>query len=300
MRGSLSQSRPVAATKAKGIQGMGASVITSANTGAANSGAADTGIPGTGSGGTGSLAPHLPYLRRHARALAGSQPRGDQYVRAALEAVLAAPDLLNPPAPPRLALFRLFHRFWDPVNAPAAGGETLVPSGREALLLTTVEEFSPAEAALILGRDEDWIADAIESARDEIARAIRSRVLVIEDEPVIAMHIVQIVEGMGHDVVATAATREDAVAQAARTRPDLVLADIQLADGSSGIDAVADILSAITVPVVFITAYPERLLTGQRAEPTFLVTKPFDSENVVATVGHALLAASGLAKVAAD
>jgi len=236
---------------------------------------------------TGALAPHLPYLRRHARALAGSQQRGDSNVRGALEAVLAEPALLQPAAPARLTLFRLFHRFWN--DADAETGQ--MSAGRAALLLTTVEEFSVAEAAIILAQDEAAVAAAIADARSDIARTIRSRVLVIEDEPVIAMHIVQIVEAMGHEVVATAATRTDAVAEAARTRPDLVLADIQLADGSSGIDAVADILAAITVPVVFITAYPERLLTGERTEPAFLVTKPFDADNVIATVGHALLAA---------
>jgi CheY-like chemotaxis protein len=243
--------------------------------------------------GTRALAPHLPFLRRHARALAGSQPRGDRYVRAALEAVLEAPALLAPDGSPRLQLFRLFHRFWNPVNGGgAADGERLERSGREALLLTTVEEFTVEEAATVLGLTVDETAEQITRAREEIANQIRSRVLVIEDEPVIAMHIEQIVEDMGHDVVASAMTRDEAVAEAARVQPDLVLADIQLADGSSGLDAVADILDMLDVPVVFITAYPERLLTGEanRQEPTFLVTKPFEPDNLVATIGHALLA----------
>jgi len=71
-------------------------------------------------------------------------------------------------------------------------------------------------------------------------------------------------------------------------RPDLVLADIQLADGSSGIDAVRDILAAYTAPVIFITAYPDRLLTGARPEPTFLISKPFQTETVQAAVSQAL------------
>jgi hypothetical protein len=67
-----------------------------------------------------------------------------------------------------------------------------------------------------------------------------------------------------------------------------VLADIQLADGSSGIEAVNDILGISGVPIVFITAYPERLLTGERPEPTFLITKPFAPENVKAITSQAL------------
>ncbi|MBU2381500.1 MAG: response regulator, partial [Alphaproteobacteria bacterium] len=74
----------------------------------------------------------------------------------------------------------------------------------------------------------------------------------------------------------------------ARHRPGLVLADIQLADGSSGIDAVKDILKRFDVPVIFITAFPERLLTGERPEPTFLITKPFQPETVKAAISQAL------------
>jgi CheY-like chemotaxis protein len=85
-----------------------------------------------------------------------------------------------------------------------------------------------------------------------------------------------------------AAPRAEARAAAARARPGLVLADIQLADGSSGVDAVWDILGEIDVPAIFITAFPERLLTGERPEPTFLITKPFRPETVKAAIGQAL------------
>ena len=67
-----------------------------------------------------------------------------------------------------------------------------------------------------------------------------------------------------------------------------MLADIQLADGSSGIDAVKDILEQISVPVIFITAFPERLLTGERPEPTFLITKPFQPNAIRAAISQAL------------
>ena len=70
--------------------------------------------------------------------------------------------------------------------------------------------------------------------------------------------------------------------------PGLVLADIQLADGSSGLDAVNEILTEIEVPVIFITAFPERLLTGEKPEPAFLITKPFRPEAVKAAISQAL------------
>ena len=98
-------------------------------------------------------------------------------------------------------------------------------------------------------------------------------------------------DGIPHTVVGIAATKDEAVRMASEKEPGLVLADIRLHDGSSGVEAVQEILSAMKVPVVFITAYPEYLLTGERPEPTFLVTKPFKNETVVVTVSQAMLSA---------
>ncbi|MCY1231783.1 Phyllosphere-induced regulator PhyR [compost metagenome] len=112
--------------------------------------------------------------------------------------------------------------------------------------------------------------------------------MIIEDEPLIAIDIEQMVESLGHRVTGIARTRDEAIALYKRTRPSMVLADIQLADGSSGIDAVNDILKTSAIPVIFITAFPERLLTGERPEPTFLVTKPFNPDMVKALISQAL------------
>ena len=239
------------------------------------------------------FAPHLPHLRRYARALTGAQRSGDAYVRMTLEAMLTAPDGLDARAEverfgPRLALYRLFSAVSR--AAIVAGPDNLPAGGMQALLLGEVEGFSLAEVAQILEMPEADIDIAIERARTAIAETIRSRVLIIEDEPLIAMHVEQIVVDMGHEVAAMAMTHKDALAKAHAVKPELVLADIQLADGSSGLEAAREILESFDVPVIFITAYPERLLTGERPEPTFLVTKPFKVETVVATIGQALLA----------
>jgi CheY-like chemotaxis protein len=160
---------------------------------------------------------------------------------------------------------------------------------RQALLLTAVEGFSIKEAADILCSSVGSVSSDIASARASITNSLQAAVMIIEDEAIIALHIRSIVEGLGHSVTGVARTRTEAVALAEKTRPELVLADISLADGSSGIDAVKDILSAMNVPVIFITAFPERLLTGERPEPTYLITKPFEPETVIATIGQALL-----------
>ena len=252
-----------------------------------------------------SLGPYLPYLRRYGRALTGSQRTGDAFVRAALEALVQYPDQIDLERSPRVELFRLFHAFWSPVadqvgeTAPAwtsnnrAKGEdmlgTLPAHRREALLLTAVEGFSVADAAIILDRDVADVRADIAAANAAISAQMAGRVMIIEDEPIIAMDLQNIVEGLGHSVVGIAATRTEAVALIAETDADLVLADIQLADGSSGIDAVKDILADHDLPVIFVTAFPERLLTGERPEPTYLITKPFAVETLVATIGQAMM-----------
>lgn len=166
--------------------------------------------------------------------------------------------------------------------------ESLTPKPRQAFLLAALEEFSPGEIANMMNKSEKEVSSLIDEAGKEIASQIAAKVLIIEDEPLIAMDIESLVTDIGHEVVGIAATKTEAVALAEKTSPGIVLADIQLADGSSGIDAVNDILKSNNVPVIFITAYPERLLTGERAEPTFLITKPFKPEMVKAVMSQAL------------
>lgn len=250
------------------------------------------------------LAPYLPFLRRYARAMTGSQTSGDAFVRATLQTIIEAPADFDEGAP-SVALFELFHRIWssahddrgDEATGRDADGDegvararlaSVTPLPRQALLLSALEGFGHADIARIIDVDESDVDDLIQEAIGEIDRQTRSRVLIIEDEPIIAMDIESIVRDLGHDVVGIAVTRDEAVSLARESEPGLILADIQLADDSSGIDAVADILAEVDVPVIFITAFPERLLTGERAEPTFLITKPFQQTTLKATIAQAL------------
>jgi DNA-directed RNA polymerase specialized sigma24 family protein/CheY-like chemotaxis protein len=248
-----------------------------------------------------SITPHLPFLRRYARALTGSQTAGDAYVRATLQAILAKKEALGEDANPRVALYRLFHAVWsgtadvmrpqDIEQGPTTPDErlqALPPSNREALLLSSVERFSREDIATILGKSESQVDEEIAAAQVAIESELASRVLIIEDESIIALDLENMMTELGHEVVGIAATRDEAVRQAKARMPGLILADVRLADGSSGIDAVSEILRSFDVPVIFITAYPERLLTGERPEPTYLITKPFLPETVKAAVGQAL------------
>lgn len=250
------------------------------------------------------IAPHLPYLRRYARALTGSQTNGDSFVRAALEAIVAAPADFPRDVDARLGLYKVFHAIWSSANvdiAPESDGAAhdmervaqdrlaaITPLSRQALLLTAMEGFTNEDAGYLIDATPTDVASLVAEALAEIDRQTATRVLIIEDEPIIAMDIESIVRDLGHEITGIAVTRDEARALAQSDRPGLVLADIQLADGSSGIDAVKDILGEFSVPVIFITAFPERLLTGSRPEPTFLITKPFQRSTVKAAIAQAL------------
>ena len=247
------------------------------------------------------LAPHLPYVRRYARALTGDQATGDNYVRVALEALAAGEQQLSPDMTPRVALYHVFHAIWSSTGAQLEDASDvevrddasrrlmrIAPRSRQAFLLTALEGFTPSEAAQILSADPREIERLIADAQSDIDAELATDVLVIEDEAIISADIQSLVKELGHRVTGAATTYDEAVEAVSRHKPGLVLADIQLADGSSGIDAVKDILKRIDVPVIFITAFPERLLTGERPEPTFLITKPFQPVTVKAAIGQAL------------
>ena len=248
-----------------------------------------------------SIAPHLPSLRRFARALSGSQESGDAYVVALLEALVENPSTFPANLDPKVALYQIFLKIWNSVDANAfpnlrfgksesgRGLQTITPKPRQAFLLLSVEGFDALEIGEILDADQAEVAALIAAADHEIANQLEAAdILIIEDEPLTAAHLEDLVESLGHHVTGVARTHQDALKLAHEKKPDLILSDIQLADGSSGVEAVNEILGELEVPVIFVTGHPEMLLTGAKPEPTFLIAKPFNAETVKAVIGQAL------------
>lgn len=225
----------------------------------------------------------LPFLRRYARAVTGAASQGDVAVEAMLETLFTDP----PAAPSRIGLFRALDRTLESVTRPKPP-ESFSSSGQRALLLTAMEGFSNADAAAVLGVSEGCMPSLMESAETSLAKLSGARIGIIEDELLIAASLTQILQSLGHTLTSVSATRAEAVDNTLAERPDLILTDIQLADNSQGSDAVADIRSVYPVPVIYITAFPERLLTGKPGEPTFLVPKPFKPAHVRAVITQAL------------
>jgi DNA-directed RNA polymerase specialized sigma24 family protein/CheY-like chemotaxis protein len=246
---------------------------------------------------------YIPYLRRHARLLTGSQVIGDEFVRLCLELVVAEPEWLAGDNL-RVQLFRAFHAAWTKVQETIAessalseveltervrqGLATLPGTERRTIALVAVEDFTYEEAAWILGMTVDEVRRSVSKARSALLSKVSVPVLIIEDERIVASDIARIVEDMGHRVAGTAGSQAASVALAEQLKPGLVLADIRLEDGGDGIAAAQAILEAYSVPIVFVTGYPERLLTGRGLEPAFVVAKPFDDEALKVTIAHAL------------
>lgn len=246
---------------------------------------------------------HAPYLRRYARALTGAQATGDRLVEAAMEGLLSGAIRVDGGLPLRSGLYRALHQIWRRSADQGAVAATTAATGqfapdrrlqilshdeRAALLLTSMEGFTPSEAAQVLGTSVDELEARLVAADSALQVQLATDVLIIEDEPIIGLDLMRLTRELGHRVTGVAATRDEAVAMAKQSEPGLVLADIRLADGSSGMDAAADILKSFEIPVIFITAFPEHLLTGERPEPAFLITKPFREETVKALIGQAL------------
>ncbi len=243
------------------------------------------------------IAPQIPLLRRYARALSGSQKSGDAYVVALLETLVADQTIFDRSREPREELYRVFSRIWNAMPLNGSGIhfaaherrlDAITPLPRQAFLLTAMEGFDHRQSARILGVETKKFNDLIEKAGKEIGALVASKAVIIEDEQIVAMALENLLVGLGHVVAGTARTRAEAVALVRAERPGIVLADIHLADGSSGLDAVNEIVESFDVPVVFITAFPELLLTGERPEPTFLIAKPFADDTVKAVVSQVL------------
>ena len=126
------------------------------------------------------LAPHLPFLRRYARALTGSQVHGDAFVRATLETIVASPEEFPREVDPRLGLYRTFHVIWSSANieegeepsTDASGFEgiaqarlsRITPLSRQALLLTSLEGFSSEDTAYLISATPDDVESLVAEA----------------------------------------------------------------------------------------------------------------------------------------
>ncbi len=246
---------------------------------------------------------YLPSLRRYARAILGSQLSGDSAVLAALQWISLTGLTAVDDKGLRVELYRALLQVCNGTagdqlkilqdSAPAASYDQTIacmsPQTRQAFLLTAMEGCSIDETCAIMDVSEVSLRILLRIAHDEISSQTETNVMIIEDEVFIARSLANIVQTLGHKIYAKPRTRTEALAAfKADQPPGLILADICLADGSSGMETVNEILRQAPIPAIFITAYPSLLLTGARPEPTFLVAKPFTADELRAVISQVL------------
>lgn len=229
----------------------------------------------------------LPNLRRYGRAITGHQVTADCAVITLMQDYAGRKMPTFESDGLRLALYRdLSMSLQQEVD-----GSVKTPNSRRVHFLTEVQRFTFEQAGHILNVSEHGARELHERACEEIKKLDKARILIIEDEAFISTHLWALAEELEHSVTAIARTKDEAVKAARKTQPTLILSDIHLADGSSGIDAVADISKICSAPTIFITAFPDRLLTGDRQEPLFLINKPFHDTEVSASISQAIFVA---------
>lgn len=232
---------------------------------------------------------HLPYLRRYARALTGSIHDGDDLVMRCVEAAMLAPTRFGVPDRSRAALYALLHLLFDtngegrPSSSPhpiERALATLPEPERRLYLLTTLERLTMAEAARVMVMPPEKAIEAVRRARDALRERMTARVLVVEDNPVIALDLQTVVADMGHEVCGTAAGEKQALALAEETKPTLALMDIRLAAGDDGIAVARQMRERLGLKVIFVTAFASELERQRLEHLGTVVQKPFSAQDI--------------------
>lgn len=241
---------------------------------------------------------HTATVRQFARAIFADRLIGDELTRLALAKVNIDPNSSTD------SLTDLLHAFlhtWRMASSGKRTEESLFsdealfaalpePPGDDRLMLLLVDvlSFTPETAAKIIAMNDRDPHKALELGRQLISLPRNAQAMIIEDEPLIAADLREILTSMGIEVCGEANTADKAVAMSRRQKPNIILADYNLIGMKTGADAVMEIQDKHDCPIVFITGYPEQVLTGEDVEPDFVISKPYRIESVKAAVAHCL------------
>lgn len=113
-----------------------------------------------------------------------------------------------------------------------------------------------------------------------------NRIMVVEDEYIVSLDLKNMLEALGHEVVATVARGEDVVPTAHLHQPDMVLMDIRLAGKTTGTEAAQQLRQVMDVPVIFLSAYCDDsvLAEAEKSFPYGYLVKPFERRELAATI----------------
>lgn len=248
---------------------------------------------GTARGGEGHVPSRrqLALLRRYFRAVTADQQAGDRMVAGLAPRLLLGEDTMVGLLAAATRAWRWLH---ETNRAPPFSArmitEVLSPSlslERQAGVMVDVFGLTTDEAARVLDRDAGEVARLLARGRELRDRPIGGRVLIVDDDPLIARHLMHIASERGANEVASAGSYDEAVGLAAEQRFDLALCDYDLGRGRTGLDVVRTLAAEDDTVCIFVTAYPDEVLSGADNEPSFVITKPFRDEVVAAALSYA-------------
>lgn len=237
-------------------------------------------------------------IRQFARAVTADRMAGDELANAVMA---EAGRSERPTGVTRAELFREFITKWremaDSKAAPKPFSNSeyvrslgpLPDQSRMVLLLSDVCGLSQRDVEYVLAPLSKPYEVLLEEGHAFVkAKHKESTALIVEDEPLIAADLKEVLESIGVKVVGQARTASQGSREALKKKPDVVLADYNLDGQKTGVDAVLAFQDEHDCPIIFITGYPDDVLKGDDVEPDFVIVKPYRPEAVQAAVAHCL------------
>jgi len=119
------------------------------------------------------------------------------------------------------------------------------------------------------------------------------KILIVEDENIIALDIRSMLEDLGYMVSAVVSSGEESIQKASKMKPDLVLMDIKLKGSIDGVSAGEEIYKQFRIPIVYLTAYSDqatinRINNGKNGNPSTVINKPFDEVELQTVIDNTL------------
>lgn len=173
----------------------------------------------------------------------------------------------------------------------------LPPVSEQMLLLCDFVGFSVEEGADLLDLTPEQGAVELEEGRKLTRNLAPLPVLILEDHGLIAQDLSDIIGETGLSVIGTVANEADAKKACRQNWPDIIVSDQMLEGGDTGLQAIERLRADGDFAAIYVTAYPDEVLTGLEDEPAVIVAKPFKPEAIRAALGYTVAASDRLGSV---
>ncbi len=210
---------------------------------------------------------------------------------------MMAPTRFGLSEPARVPLYALLNLLFDeggegcpaPSPHPIERALGLLPEElRRVYLLVALEDLPLLDVAQIMHITPTEAMQRLGAARDGVRNTLTQRVLVVEDNPALALEIGSLVIDMGHVLCGTATNEREALELAEAEKPTLALLDVRLADGGNGVEVARALRQQKALRTILVTAFDDDLEALDARHLGQVVRKPFTPEAVKAAISRAV------------